>query len=71
MNTTAIELKALLQKFNKGVKDVVIDQDIISVRVSSKRAAYGVTLDLLRTRAFRSVTTTTGGNIFVHAVVSR
>lgn len=66
--TTATELKILLQKFNKGVKDVVIDHGIVVVRVSSKRAAYGVTLDLLRSRAFRSVTTTVGQHIAVQAV---
>lgn len=73
MNTahTANEMKLTLQQFNKGVKSVVLEQGVFCVYVSSARAAYGVTLDLLRSRAFRSVTKTencAGKGFIVHAI---
>jgi hypothetical protein len=71
---TATELKTLLSKFNKGVKAVTIECGIVSVQVSSASAAYGVKLDLLRSRGFSSVTTTTnelaGRGFIVHAVAA-
>ena len=72
--TNATEIKTLLKKYNKGVEDVTIEGGIVSVQVSSARAAYGVRLDLLRSRGFRSVTTTTnqkdGHAFIVHAVAA-
>ena len=51
----ATELKATLSKFNKGIKDVTIEYGIVCVHVGSERTAFNVKLDLLRSRAFRSV----------------
>lgn len=71
MFTTAEELKTLLKKFNKGVKSVTIDQGMACVYVSSMRSAHGVTLDLLRSRAFQSVQKTENkvdGGFIVHAI---
>lgn len=53
--TTAAELFELLKKFNRGVRGVEIKYGIIEVSVSSAKAATGVTVDLLRSRAFKSV----------------
>jgi len=66
------EMKNLLREFNKGVRGVKIASGIMCVYVSSAKAAFGVTLDLLRSRAFRSVTTTpnnqAGHGFIVHAI---
>ncbi len=71
MFTTAKELKTLLKKFNKGVKSVSIDQGMVCVYVSSRRAVHGVTLDLLLSGGFRSVARTENkmdGGFIVHAI---
>lgn len=69
---TALELKTLLQRFNRGVKDVAIEYGIFCIYVTSDRAASGVTLDLLRTRAFKSVkaipNAKAGKGFIVHAI---
>ena len=52
----AAEMKATLRKFNKGVRDVTIEYGIFCVYVTSKRAVAGVMTDLIRARAFRTVT---------------
>jgi len=52
---TADDLKDTLKKFNKGVKTVELDKDMFTVHVTSKKSAAGVTMDLLKSRAFKSV----------------
>ena len=70
--TTATELKSLLKQFNNGVQKVSVQLGIVSVYVSSAKAAYGVTLDLMRSRAFSSVRSipnaASGKGFIVHAV---
>lgn len=50
------ELKALLSKFNRGVKSVDVNADgAIEVTVTTRNSAISVTMDLLRSRGFSSV----------------
>lgn len=51
----AAELKEALSHFNKGIKEVTIENGVVSVHVKSQRTAFAVQLDLLRSRAFSSV----------------
>lgn len=70
---TASELKALLSKFNKGVKQVTIEEGIVCVYVRTARAVSGVMLDLIRSGGFRSVVHTENnvdGGFIIHAVPS-
>jgi hypothetical protein len=51
----ANEIKSTLSQFNKGIKNVTIEDGIVCVNVASQKTAFSVQLDLLRSRAFRSV----------------
>lgn len=52
----AAEMKTLICKFNKGIKSVEIDNTgKMTVLTKSHKGATGVTVDLLRSRAFANV----------------
>lgn len=67
----ASELESLLRKYNRGVAKVVVEYGIVCVYTKSQKSTIGVTIDLLRSRAFRSVKSTANnidGGFIVHAV---
>lgn len=53
--TTCTELLATLKRFNRGVRSVTIECGTIVVRVGTAKWAKSVAVDLLRSRACKSV----------------
>lgn len=67
----ANDLLTELNKFNRGILGLTIEYGIVAIRTKSQKCVQGVTVDLLRSRAFKSVNAIVSGDkscYLIHAI---